>query len=66
MGFARIHSAQATPTTVHDIRVDADVHRGLYSSSIVCIPYQAVYETKDRVTSALRNSGITTPKTDHQ
>jgi len=66
MGFARIHSAQATPTTVHDIRVEADVHRGLYSFSIVGIPDQAVEESKDRVTSALRNSGFTSPKTEHQ
>lgn len=66
MGFARIRSAQATPTTVHDIRVEADVHRGLYSFSIVGIPDQAVEEAKDRVTSALRNSGFTSPKTEHQ
>lgn len=66
MGFARIQSAQATPTTVHDIRVEADVHRGLYSFSIVGIPDQAVEESKDRVTSALRNSGFTSPKTEHQ
>ena len=66
MGFARIHSAQATPTSVHDIRVEADVHRGLYSFSIVGIPDQAVEESKDRVTSALRNSGFTSPKTEHQ
>lgn len=66
MGFARIHSAQATPTTVHNIRVEADVHRGLYSFSIVGIPDQAVEESKDRVTSALRNSGFTSPKTEHQ
>lgn len=66
MGFARIHSAQATPTTVHNIRVEADVHRGLYSFSIVGIPDQAVEESKDRVTSALRNSGFISPKTEHQ
>lgn len=66
MGFARIQSAQATPTTVHNIRVEADVHRGLYSFSIVGIPDQAVEESKDRVTSALRNSGFTSPKTEHQ
>lgn len=66
MGFARIHSAQATPTSVHNIRVEADVHRGLYSFSIVGIPDQAVEESKDRVTSALRNSGFTSPKTEHQ
>lgn len=66
MGFARIRSAQATPTSVHDIRVEADVHRGLYSFSIVGIPDQAVEESKDRVTSALRNSGFTSPKTEHQ
>lgn len=66
MGFARIHSAQATPTSVHDIRVEADVCRGLYSFSIVGIPDQAVEESKDRVTSALRNSGFTSPKTEHQ
>jgi len=66
MGFARIRSAQATPTSVHDIRVEADVHRGLYSFSIVGIPDQVVEESKDRVTSALRNSGFTSPKTEHQ
>lgn len=50
MGFARINSAQATPSSVHDIRVESDVHRGLYSFSIVGIPDQAVEESKDRVT----------------
>ncbi len=66
MGFSRIRSAQATPTKVHDIHVEADVHRGLYAFSIVGIPDQAVEESKDRVTSAIRNSGFTSPKTEHE
>lgn len=66
MGFARISSAQATVSSAHNIKVESDVQRGLYSFSIIGIPDQAVEESKDRVTSALRNSGFASPKTEHQ
>lgn len=66
MGFARIFSTLATPTKTHTISVEADVDRGLYNFSIVGIPDQAIEESKDRVLSALKHSGFTSPKTKHQ
>ncbi len=66
MGFARIQSVLATPTKTHTISVEADVDRGLYAFSIVGIPDQAIEESKDRVLSALKHSGFTSPKTKHQ
>jgi len=62
MGFARVFSAQAAIPSAHTVVVESDVTRGLHSFSIVGLPDKAVEEARDRVASAIKNSGHTSPK----
>ena len=62
MSFARVFGAQAAIPSAHTVVVEADVTRGLHSFSIVGLPDKAVEEARDRVASAIKNSGHTSPK----
>ncbi|MBI3671467.1 YifB family Mg chelatase-like AAA ATPase [Candidatus Azambacteria bacterium] len=48
------------------IEVEADISHGLHSFSIVGLPDKSVDESKDRVNSAIKNSGFTPPKKTNQ
>ncbi len=66
MAFARVYSAQTHLLKGQIITVEIDTFRGLNSFSIVGLPDKAVDEAKDRVGSALKNSGFTSPKSVNQ
>ncbi|MDP2651330.1 MAG: YifB family Mg chelatase-like AAA ATPase [bacterium] len=63
MKFAGVYSAQTQLLAVTPISVETDVSRGLYAFSIVGLPDKAVEEARDRVSAAIKNSGLTSPKT---
>lgn len=65
MSVARITSAHIPHITSEGVTIEVDVHPGLYSFSIVGLPDKAVEESKDRVLSALKNSGFQNPKTEN-
>lgn len=44
------------------VSVESDLARGLHAFSIVGLPDKAVEEARDRVASAVKNSGLTSPK----
>jgi magnesium chelatase family protein len=62
MNFARVFSAQPSLPTAHLVSVESDIARGLHSFSIVGLPDKAVEEARDRVASAIKNTGLTSPK----
>lgn len=62
MSFARVLSAQAAIPHAQLVSVEADVGRGLHQFSIVGLPDKAVEESRDRVSSAIKNSGFKSPK----
>ena len=62
MAFAKIHSAQNHLLQTHIVDIEVDLTRGLHSFSIVGLPDKSVEESKDRISSALKNSGFESPK----
>ncbi len=57
----KILSAELDGITAECIEVEADINSGLHSFSIVGLADKAVSEAKERVNSALKNSGIRPP-----
>jgi magnesium chelatase family protein len=66
MSFAKVYSAQINLLAGQIVRVEVDLSRGLHSFSIVGLPDKAVDESKDRVSSAIKNSGFGSPKAKNQ
>jgi magnesium chelatase family protein len=62
MSYAKIASAQAHLLEGKIVTVEVDLSRGLHAFSIVGLPDKAVEEAKDRVSSAIKNSGMDSPK----
>ncbi len=67
MSLARTISAQPYLLKGSIITVEVDITKNtLHAFSIVGLPDKSVEEAKDRVSSALKNSGFTTPKSQNQ
>lgn len=66
MSFAKVQSAQVTLLDASIIDVEVDLSGGLHAFSIVGLPDKAVEEAKDRVSSAIKNSGFKSPKARNQ
>ena len=66
MSFAKVYSAQVNLLTGTIVTIEVDLSRGLHSFSIVGLPDKAVDESKDRVSSAIKNSGFQSPKAKNQ
>jgi len=66
MSFAKVFSAQTVGLRAHIIDVEIDTAQGLHSFVVVGLPDKAVEESRDRVGSALKNSGFKSPKHSNQ
>lgn len=66
MQFSKIFSAQTVGLTAHIIDVEVDLSKGLHAFSLVGLPSASVDESRDRVSSAIKNSGFTSPKQKNQ
>lgn len=66
MSFAKVFSAQTTLLDGAIIDVEVDLSGGLHAFSIVGLPDKAVEEARDRVSSAVKNSGFKSPKARNQ
>ncbi len=66
MAVSKIYSAQATLLKAQLIDIEVDLSRGLHSFSIVGLADKSVDESKDRVSSAIKNSGWKSPKNKNQ
>lgn len=63
MGFFSLLSASLHGTVAHATHIEVDISFGLPRFSIVGLPDAAVQESKERIRSALQNSGQHLPKT---
>lgn len=63
MGSAICSSSAIIGIEAVSIRVEVDISQGLPSFTIVGLPDAAVSEARDRVRSAIRNSGLSFPRT---
>jgi len=66
MSFSRVYSAQVNVLDGQLITIETDIGRGLHNFSVVGLPDKAVEEARDRVGSAIKNSGFTSPKQSNQ
>jgi magnesium chelatase family protein len=62
MAVARVFAAQPSVLGADIVTVETDLSRGLYSFGIVGLPGKAVEEARDRLSSAIKNSGFKSPK----
>ncbi|MEK9170748.1 MAG: YifB family Mg chelatase-like AAA ATPase, partial [Patescibacteria group bacterium] len=58
---AKLYSAALSGINAKIVEVECDLSPGLFNFSIVGLPDAAVKESKDRVSSALKNSGASPP-----
>ncbi len=66
MAIAQIFSAQTNLLDASIVTIEVDLSKGLHSFSIVGLAGKAVDEAKDRVSSAIKNTGFTSPKNKNQ
>ena len=67
MSFARIYSAQTHLLKGKIVTVEVDITPNtLHAFTLVGLPDKAVDESKDRMSSALKNSGFPSPKNQNQ
>ena len=62
MSFASIKSAQPSFPESIIVDIESDITGGLHAFSVVGLPDKAVEEAKDRISSAIKNSGFKSPK----
>ncbi len=63
---SKVFSAALYGIDAKIIEVESDISHGLHSFNIVGLPDKSVDESKDRVNSAIKNSGFTPPKKTNQ
>ncbi len=66
MQFSKLFSAQVVGLVAHIVDVEVDLSKGLHAFSLVGLPSASVDESLDRVSSAIKNSGFTSPKQKNQ
>lgn len=66
MAISKVFSAQANLLKAQLIDIEVDLSRGLHSFSVVGLADKSVDESKDRVSSAIKNSGWKSPKNKNQ
>ena len=62
MAFSKVFSAHTSNLKTEMVDVEVDISNGIYSLNIVGLGDKAVSEARDRVTSAIKNSGFKAPK----
>jgi magnesium chelatase family protein len=60
--FSRVYSAQPFQLQGHIVIVEVDITNGLHNFTIIGLPDKAVEESRDRVSSSIKNSGFVSPK----
>jgi len=67
MSFGRVYSAQTHLLKGKIVNIEVDITKNtLYAFTLVGLPDKAVDESKDRMSSALKNSGFPSPKNQNQ
>ncbi len=65
MAVARVFSAQPSLTSADIVTIETDLSRGLYAFAVVGLAGKSVEEAKDRVSSAIKNIGLASPKSEN-
>ncbi len=65
MSVARVFSLQPSVTGADIVTIETDLSRGLFQFAVVGLPGKAVEEARDRVNSAIKNSGLKSPKSEN-
>ncbi len=60
--YAHVLAAQPSGVSAELVLVEADLSRGLHAFSIVGLADRAMEEARDRISSAIRNTGLKPPK----
>jgi magnesium chelatase family protein len=66
MSVSKVNTIQPNVLNGTVVTIEADISRGLHSFSVVGLASKAVDESKDRVGSAIKHSGYSSPKTKNQ
>lgn len=66
MIFSKVYSAQPKLLVARPISIEVDILNGLHSFTIVGLGDKAVTESKDRVSSSIKNAGFKSPKQKNQ
>ncbi len=66
MKFSQLFSAQAYGLYGKIVSVEIDIARGMHSFSIIGMASRSVDESRDRVSSAIKNCGFSSPKTKNE
>src|ERR1035437_67073 len=67
MAFAKVYSAQVNLLSGTIVTIEVDLSKGMHTFNVVGLPDKAVDESKDRVSSAIKNSGnFKSPKAKNQ
>lgn len=61
MGLARAHAIALVGVQGHPVEIEADIENGLVALLLVGLPDTALREARDRIRSAIVNSGETWP-----
>jgi len=61
MSLAKVNSAAVIGLDAFPVEVEVDISAGLPSFTIVGLPDKAIEESKERVRSAIKNSGANFP-----
>ncbi len=64
--FSRIYSAELEGIEAKLVEVETDLHVGLHAFNIVGLADKALSEAKERVNSALKNSGVKPPNKENR
>ena len=64
--ISKLFCAELDGITPHIVEVEVDIHVGLASFTIVGLADKAVSEAKERISSALKNSGIKPPNRENR
>ena len=64
--LSKTFSAELEGVNAKLIEVEVDINSGLHSFNIVGLPDKALNEAKERVNSALKNSGIKPPNRENR
>jgi len=59
--ISKVFSSQITGLKPNIIDIETDISRGIHSFSVVGLPDKAIEEAKDRISAAIKNSGLTPP-----
>lgn len=66
MSISKVYSAQLIGLKCHIINIEVDLSNGLHAFAIVGLGDQAIEESRDRISAAIKNSGYVSPKQKNQ